>query len=145
MLAVRARGDRVGAAIAPALLFVGLAVAGCGQDANDATVRGVTGRFLHAVGSGDGTVACAQLSPQTRSQLEQSEGRQCRVAITNLKLDSSPVTSVQIFVQNAIVQLAGGETEFLEQGAEGWRLSAVGCMPQGGKPSDHPYNCKLQD
>src|SRR3954467_9477533 len=104
------------ASAATALVVAGLAVAGGGQDANDATVRSVTSRFLQAVGSGDGNTACTQLSPQTRSQLEQTAGRECRSAVTGLKLDTGRVARAQIFVGNAIVELASGETEFLEQG-----------------------------
>ena len=98
------------------------AIAGCGGSANDAAVRGVAGRFLDGVGSGDGKTACAQLSPQTRAELEKS-----------------------VYVLNAMVELTSGETEFLEEGSQGWRLTAVGCTPRAGEPVDQPYDCKLQD
>ena len=27
---------------------------------------------------------------------------------------------------------------------QGWRLSAVGCSAEDGKPADRPYDCELQ-
>ena len=126
------------------LLATAIAGAGCGQDANAATARDVTARFLSAVGSGDGTVACEQLSPQTRAELEKEEQRECRAAVTGLRLQAGSVAHVRVYVGNAMVELSSGEAAFLEEGAEGWRLSAVGCVPHGGKPADHPYDCQLQ-
>lgn len=128
-----------------ALLVVVAALAGCGGNANDDAVRGVTGRFLAAVGSGNGQAACAQLSPPTRAQLEKSEQRQCKAVVAQLRLHPGQVARVQVYVMNAMVELTSGETEFLEQGAQGWRLTAVGCTPRAGKPADQPYDCVLQD
>jgi hypothetical protein len=42
------------------------------------------------------------------------------------------------------VTLSSGETAFLDQGHEGWRLSAIGCEPENGKPADRPYDCELE-
>ena len=125
------------------LLAIGFASAGCGGGADAAGVRAVAERFGAAVE--DGERACAQLSPQTRAQLEKQEQRQCREAITGVRLEPGTVTRVQVYVLNAIVELSNGEAEFLEQGKEGWRLSAVGCTPQKGKPRDHPYDCQAED
>jgi hypothetical protein len=100
---------------------------------------------MAAVESGDGEVACAQLSPQTRGQLEEQEQRQCREAVTELRLEAGSVARVRVYALNAMVELSSGEAEFLEQGAQGWRLSAVGCEPQAGKPADRPYDCQLED
>jgi hypothetical protein len=130
--------------VVPLLIAGGVAMSGCGG-ADDAAVRSVATRFLDAVSAGDGAAACELLSPQTRSQLEQTERRQCRAAVTGVKLERAPVARVRVYVQNAIVELAGGEAAFLEQGSEGWRVSAAGCMPHGSKPADHPYDCELED
>jgi hypothetical protein len=127
-----------------ALLAAAVSLAGCGNAGDDA-VRGVTGRFVDAEGSGNGEAACAQLSPQTRAELEKSEQRQCSVAVTHLRLKPGGVARVEVYVMNAMVELTSGETEFLEQGKEGWRLTAVGCTSRGGKPADQPYDCQLQD
>jgi hypothetical protein len=137
---LRARGP---AAIV--LLAVAYGSAGCGGGANAAGVRAVAERFGAAVEAQDGERACSQLSPQTRAQLEKQEQRQCREAITGVRLEPGSVTRVQVYVLNAMVELSNGEAEFLEQGQEGWRLSAVGCTPQKGKPGDHPYDCQVED
>jgi hypothetical protein len=54
------------------------------------------------------------------------------------------VTRLQIYITNAKADLADGDSAFLSQGAQGWRLSAVGCRPARGKPADAPYQCTLQ-
>jgi hypothetical protein len=43
-----------------------------------------------------------------------------------------------------MVDLAGGESAFLapEQGT--WKLSAVGCAPEAGKPHDRPFECEVE-
>lgn len=127
------------------LLVAALTTSGCGQDGAADTARSVTDRFMAAVESGDGEVACAQLSPETRGQLEEQEQRQCREAVTELRLDAGSVARVRVYALNAMVELSSGEAEFLEQGEQGWRLSAVGCEPQAGMPADRPYDCQLED
>jgi hypothetical protein len=127
------------------LLAIGCGSAGCGADTDVAAVRAVSERFSAAVKAQDGERACAQLTPQTRARLEKQEQRQCREAITGVRLEPGSVIRVQVYVLNAIVELSNGEAEFLEQGQEGWRLSAIGCTPQKGKPVDHPYDCQVED
>jgi hypothetical protein len=119
-------------------------VAGCGRSADRADARAVTARFLAALERGDGEAACAQLSPDTRASLVQQEQKPCRDAVGSLGLQASPVTRLQIYITNAKADLADGDSAFLSQGAQGWRLSAVGCRPARGKPADAPYQCTLQ-
>jgi hypothetical protein len=135
---LRARGLTV-------IVLLGCVIGGCGGGTDVAGVRAVSERFAAAVEAQDGDRACAQLSPQTRAQLEKQEQRQCREAITGVRLEAGSVTRVQVYVLNAMVELSNGEAEFLEQGKEGWRLSAVGCTPQKGKPRDLPYDCQVED
>ena len=127
------------------LLMILLAVlaggAGCGRGSDDTAVRTVTDRFFAAVDSDDGEVACQQLSPETRSALEEQEKSACRDAITQLDLQSSPVEGVQVYARAAMVELASGEAAFLDQGDKGWRLAAAGCTPIG----DRPYDCELEN
>jgi hypothetical protein len=127
------------------IVLLGCVIGGCGGGTDVAGVRAVSERFAAAVEAQDGDRACAQLSPQTRAQLEKQEQRQCREAITGVRLEAGSVTRVQVYVLNAMVELSNGEAEFLEQGQEGWRLSAVGCTPQKDKPRDHPYDCQVED
>jgi hypothetical protein len=131
--------------MAIALLAVGLGSAGCGAGPDQAAARAATERFLTAVEAHDGVQACAQWSPQTRAELEKQEQRECREAVTGLRLEPGSVTRVQVYVLNAMVELSSGEAAFLEEGPEGWRLSAAGCTAQRDKPADNPYDCVLQD
>ena len=140
MRVLRARG------IVPiALLGVACGGAGCGGGTDVAEVRAVSERFSAAAEANDGERACAQLTPQTRAQLEEQEQRQCREAITGVRLEPGSVSRVQVYALNAMVELSNGEAEFLEQGQDGWRLSAVGCTPQKDKPRDQPYDCQVED
>jgi hypothetical protein len=127
------------------LLAIACGGAGCGGGTDVAEVRTVSESFWAAVEAQDGERACAQLTPQTRAQLEEQEQHQCREAITGVRLEPGSVTGVQVYMLNAIVELSNGEAEFLEQGKEGWRLSAVGCTPRKDKPVDHPYECQVED
>ena len=126
------------------VLAIVATAAGCGRADDETTARAVTDRFLAAVESGDGEQACTQLSPDTRAELEKQEQRPCRDAVTELELEGGSVARVQVYVLNAMVELSSGEAAFLDEGEEGWRLSAVGCKPQGGKPADRPYDCELE-
>ena len=69
------------------LLALGCASTGCGGGTDVAEVRAVSERFAAAVEAQDGERACAHLSPQTRAQLEEQEQRQCREAITGVRLE----------------------------------------------------------
>jgi hypothetical protein len=138
------RATRGKSAIAIAVLTAALALAGCGRDADAAATQAVTERFFSALQSGGGEQACAQLSPDTRSELESQEQRSCRESVSELQLEGGRVAKVEVYVLSAKVDLSNGETVFLEKGREGWRLAAVGCKPEDGNPADRPYDCELQ-
>jgi hypothetical protein len=127
-----------------AIAALAVLLGGCGAGSDRSTARVVTDRFFAAVAAGDGEEACAQLSPDTRSQVESEEGKPCRDAITGLGLDGGSVARVDVYLINAIVELSDGETAFLDKGQEGWRLSALGCKDRG-KPADRPYDCEVED
>jgi hypothetical protein len=128
----------------PLLAFGALGLAGCGQDANRADVRAVTGRFYAAVARHDGAVACAQLAQPTVKQLEQEEKAACPKAVEALGLSQAGITRVEVFVTNAKVDLANGASAFLEQTTSGWKLSALGCRPTNGNPQVQPMDCAVQ-
>jgi hypothetical protein len=130
--------------ISALLLAAALGAAGCAPSGDEATVRTVTDRFFAAVAAGDGQGACAQLSTDTRSQLESQEGKPCREAILAMGLQGAPISRVRVYIVNAMVELTDGGAVFLGQGEEGWRLSAVGCSSQG-KPPSRPYDCDVED
>jgi hypothetical protein len=123
------------------LLAVLAGTAGCGRGGAATSVRTVTDQFFAAIDSGDGERACAQLDPETRAALEDQEKSACRDAITQLDLQASRVEDVKVYVRSAMVELASGDAAFLDEGQEGWRLSAAGCTPVG----DKPYDCDLED
>jgi hypothetical protein len=121
-----------------------LSVSACGRSGDRGQVSAVTQRFLQAVRDHDGARACALLSTQTAQQVAQQAGTSCRKAVVDLKVAPHAVTRVQVYITNAKVDLAGGESAFAELTTNGWRLSAVGCTPDGGKPADRPYTCEAQ-
>lgn len=127
-----------------AALAVAVAAGGCGQADDRAAVRAVTERFLAAHVADQGEEACAALSDDTRRQLEREEGVDCPRAVAALELDGGRVVRAQVYVTNAKVDLSSGESAFLSEERAGWRLSAVGCRPQGGKPADRPFTCELE-
>ena len=132
------------ASLALVFLSAALPLAGCGRDDDVTATQAVAERFFAAVQSGDGEQACAQLSPDTRAELESREQRACREAVTELQLEGGRVARVEVYVTNARAELSSGEVAFLDQGEEGWRLSAVGCTAEDGKPADRPYDCELE-
>jgi len=127
-----------------ALALATLLLGGCGPGADRATARAVTERFFAALGSGDGARACAELSQDTRSKLESQEQKPCREAITGLGLKSAPIAHVDIDIVKAFVRFSNGDAAFLDEGRQGWQLSAVGCKRQG-TPNEHPYDCDVED
>jgi hypothetical protein len=45
---------------------------------------------------------------------------------------------------NAQAELDNGDSAFLSETQEGWRLSAVGCKPGAEPPSEAPMDCELE-
>ena len=130
----------------PVLATVGLLVlaclcAGCGERSADATA--VVERFQTALNGGDGEGACAELSEQTASALEQQEGHRCGEAILDLDLAAGQeVAETSVYVTSASVSLADGGTLFLDEASDGWEISAAGCRPSA---PDRPFDCELED
>jgi hypothetical protein len=125
-------------------LVAAIAVGGCGGAGDRGDARAVVQRFYAAVDRHDGAAACAQLSASTAQALADERGRPCRSAVTGLDLQGGAVARVQVYITSAQVDLHGGETAFLDRGAGGWRISAVGCRPDQGPPSDTPMDCEAQ-
>jgi hypothetical protein len=99
--------------------------------------------FHAALGAGDGGAACAELSEQAVSKLEQEEGKPCDQAILSLKLAKGGTVAVKrVEITSAYVSLAQGSADFLDEGPKGWKIAAAGCKPSGG---DRPYECELED
>jgi hypothetical protein len=130
----------------PALVLVALAaaLAGCGQSDDRDEVRAVSERFFAAVQGGDGAAACEQLSEDARKTLESEEEQPCAEAVSALQIDGGELGAVEVYLTNAKVDLGSGESAFLSLTAEGWRLTAAGCRPEEGDPSDVPMDCELE-
>lgn len=117
-------------------------VAGCGQADDRDAVRATTQRFVAAYAADENETACQALSKDTVKELESQEGAPCPEAIGKIALDGGKVEDVQVTVTNAKVDLATGESVFLSEQSDGWKITALGCR-SAGKPADEPFDCEL--
>lgn len=121
-----------------------LVLGGCGTSDDRDQARGVVTRFYTALDAHRPQVACAQLSNAAVQVLEQQEGRSCARAVGSLDLQGAPIVATNVYVTSAKVDLRGGESAFLGRESDGWKLNAVGCKPQDGKPRSRPLTCELK-
>lgn len=125
-----------------ALLVVCAALAaGCGRGDDERAVTAVSERFLAAVERGDGETACAQLAAPVAEALAQDEQQSCAQAAAGLPLDASAVRAARVYAVSAKVELADGDSVFLQLTRSGWRIAAAGCTPG---PGDEPYHCEVE-
>ena len=100
-------------------------------------------RFHAALENGDGQAACDVLNEETASKLEDQEKEPCEEAILSLDLPKGgTVADTRVYVTSALATLAQGGTDFLDEGPDGWRVSAAGCVRTA--PSQ-PYDCELEN
>jgi hypothetical protein len=133
----------VGPRAASFACLVALALAGCGTADREHDAGAVTQRFHAALEDGDGQAACDALNEETASKLEQQEKKPCEEAILSLDLPKGgTVADTRVYVTSAFATLAEGGSDFLDEGPDGWRVSAAGCEPTA--PSQ-PYDCELED
>jgi hypothetical protein len=121
-------------------LLGGLAVAGCGTSTDRDRAQAAAEKLYAAADRHDGAGACAQMSPSLRAQLVGDEGPPCAKAVLRLHLQGRAPAAVRVYADAAEVQLAGGDTVFLGDTDEGWRVEALGCRPHG----PGPYQCEAQ-
>jgi hypothetical protein len=124
--------------LALCLLVAVTAVAGCGTDADGDQARRAAQTLYAAAAAHDGTTACAQMSPSLRAQLVGDEDERCAKAVLSLDLKGRTPDQVKVYANEALVRLTGGDTVFLSDTREGWRVDALGCRPQG----PGPYDCE---
>jgi hypothetical protein len=129
--------------VLPVLLAVALSLSGCGTADDRGQVRAAAQRFFVDLQRGDGAAACRELSEEAIKRLIQEEQAPCAEAVTRLHVAPGGVARVEVFVTNGKVDLVNGASAFLDRSPDGWKLSAVGCRPQG-KPADRPYDCELE-
>ena len=119
-----------------------IAVAGCGTGERADDAAAVAERFHAALESGDGQAACAELSEVTASKLELQEQKPCEEAILTLELPKGGTVAVKrVEMRSAFAGLAEGGADFLDEGPEGWKISAAGCEPTA---PEQPYECELE-
>ena len=126
----------------PLVALVCVAVGACGQSDDRDTVKATTQRFLSAYAADRNRAACQTLSSDTVKELESQEGAPCPDAIGKVELDGGNVAGVEVTMTNAKVDLTTGESVFLSEQADGWKITSLGCR-SAGKPADEPFDCEL--
>lgn len=123
-----------------ALAVAGL-LCGCGAPASRLEGAGQAGRqFAQALADADYPRACALLAPRTRQQLEEDQHEPCVFALHGEELPAAgEVRGTDVYGRQALLRLRG-DTLFLSQFDNGWKVVAAGCTPQG----DKPYRCSLK-
>lgn len=129
---------RRSAAVIVALGVLGVVGCGLGPD-KDGPVRAARA-FYAELDGGNGDGACAQLAPETRHKLEESEGEDCAEAVTSLDLSGTTVRAVELFGHGARIVL-DRDTAFLGRFPDGWRVTAAGCKERG---KGLPYDCQVE-
>jgi hypothetical protein len=115
---------------------------GCGTGDREADVVAVSDRSHAALEEGDGAAACARLNEQAAATLERQEQRPCEAVILELDLPAGArASNAEVYVTSGYAELDGAGAVFLDEGPEGWRISAAGCTSRTG---DQPYECELE-
>src|SRR4051812_29860389 len=99
-----------------------LFLAGCGTADDREQARHAAERFYAAVRAHDAARACAALSEQALRAIDP-----CSRTVTDLTLHGGRVLRTRVYVTNAIVDLAGGESVYLGREPTGWKVDAAGC------------------
>jgi hypothetical protein len=114
------------------------ALVACGTNTDRDQSRAAVQALYAAVQRHDGAAACAQMSASLRRQIAHDSGSPCAKAVLDFTLHGGTPAAVRVYADAAEVRLAGGDTAFLGDTHEGWRVQAVGCRPQG----EGPYECE---
>lgn len=96
--------------------------------------------FEEALATGDHALACVLLAPSTRRQLVQDQQQDCPRAIAGEELPrGGGLRGAEAYGRQAMLRLTG-DTLFLSQFTDGWKVVAAGCAPEG----DKPYECSVK-
>ena len=132
----------VGTRVALLACLVALLLAGCGTEDRERDAAAAAERFHSALETGDGRAACHELIENTASKLEQQEKKPCEEAILSLDIPKGgSVADTRVYLESAIATVAEGGTDFLDEGPDGWKVSAAGCEPT---TPEQPYDCELE-
>ena len=102
-------------------------------------------RFLAAVGSGDGDVACSLLAADTRKALEDEEQKPCGEAIGAVRIDAGSPIAVELY----LTERRGGSRQRRARIPVATRRTGGGSRPPAasdgdGPPEDVPMDCELE-
>ncbi len=139
-----ARGKERFMGLAIPVLLLSAIMAGCSTTPDSDERRRVAIAFYDAIRADQGREACAVLSDATIKQLESQEESACPEAITALDYEGGEVTNVHVFITSAKVDFSTGESAFLNREPGGWKLSAIACKVEEGKPRDRPLDCEVE-
>ena len=132
----------MGPKVAAAACLAALVVAGCGTRERAEDAAAVSERFHAALEADDGPAACEELSEETASKLERQQQLPCEEAILELELPKGgSVADTRVEITSAVTTLAEGGSDFLDEGPDGWKIAAAGCVPT---LPDQPYECELE-
>ncbi len=126
------------------LLAALLALTGCGTSDDRDQARATVERFYEAIRTGDSEAACNELGESLFEQVESQTQQSCRGVITRFEYEGGSIDRVEVYVTNAKVDLDSGESAFLSRESSGWKLSAIGCKAEKGKPADRPFECEVK-
>jgi hypothetical protein len=126
------------------LFLVAALAAGCGTSDDRDQSRATTERFYTAIREDDGAAACGELSDSLLEQVESQTEQSCEAVITRFQYDGGGIDGVEVYITNAKVDLTSGESAFLSRESDGWKLSAIGCKAEKGKPADRPFECEAE-
>jgi hypothetical protein len=119
-----------------------LAITACGAGEGERGAADVVQSFHAALEQGDGAAACEALGEDTQSELESQKKQPCEEAILTLELpEGGQPVNPRVYGTSAAVDLDQGGTDFLDEGSDGWTISAAGCEPTA---PDQPYDCELK-
>ena len=137
-------GSRSLRAVVLGVLAAAVPLSGCATSDDRDEARAVVERFYDALRADDGDAACAQLSESLLEQVESQTERSCRDAITRFDYEGGAIVAAEVYITNAKVDLGSGESAFLGRETDGWRLSAIACTAELGKPADRPFACEVE-
>jgi hypothetical protein len=119
---------------AAVVVAAALALCGC-ADPEQQQVEQVASAFAAA----DPSDRCQMLAPATVATVEAQSGRPCAQATAQLELPRGAVQSSTVWGDQAQVHLVG-DTVFLTETGNGWKVTAAGCRSRG----DAPYACRVE-
>jgi hypothetical protein len=114
------------------------------RNSDDPKAGAAVSAFGDALQQHDGVKACAELTEDVQSKLEDERRKPCEQAILEVASEVEPgdaVTRVDVAETSAYVRTTQGPAFFLDKIGSAWKLSAAGCTKQAG---DAPYSCALE-